>query len=903
MPTVGHFMCLGSDTDLGVDIANNFQPSFNIDPKKRDIVAKLRSEYSKCDGEIYLAADADREGSAICFHVLNILNISSAQAKRLIYTEITKPAILRAIENPVQLNISTVNSQIARQVIDKLIGYKISPLLWKEFKQWKLSAGRVQSIITKIIIEREKELIKFTSSNYFKISAGFSVDSSKINPKRPDLAMELDSRLENIDEVSNIIANTDSGLAKYIVDGVTKGKSKRTPSAPFITSSLQQEASNKLSMSPDSTMSAAQKLYEAGLITYMRTDSLVMSDEALGKIGGYITTQYGADYHKRTQYTKKAKGSQEAHECIRMTDCSKQDISSVPGLGAREHKLYNLIWKRTVASQMTPADIEIKTVKVRLDATACNPKLQPDKYNAGQPYTFVTKHEKVLFDGFLKIYSKPSDAVEGAGAEDGDEEESGGPITLKASDAKKLEALFDNLKKGQQVYCGYITAEEKQTKAPNGRYTEASLVKKLEDLGIGRPSTYATMVSKVQEKSYVEKKDIPAREKEFRYLGFTYPNELVITSKKVKVDGEKNKLIPTSLGIMVTGFLVNNFELFMDYGFTANVELLLDEIAEGKKTWTSVVKGVWDYLFPIISRFNPEGNGDSGSALSTRVQPRSLGRNPASGNEIKVIRTRTGWQLLEEDTLEKKNNRFASMGVIDPGTVTLTQALGLLVWPKLLGQHNGLPVTLNKNKNIYITHAGKHYSLDPYVKANPGTDAESITLATALTIMSPALSGGGADTPAVVQDIKFDGVTDYVIKKGPYGYYLKYLGSFNVPLPASVKKNISLANKDNCDKVIKTYLQNKGRAGSVEDVNIKPSTAPVSKQASKPAPTRGGKKATPVALAPVTPDDVTPVKKPRVYKKKEPSAVIPEPAVIPAEPVPAPARKGGRKKKTESVDS
>lgn len=868
--SLGHIRSLGDDKELGIDIQRDFTPTFYIDKKKQSTVAKLRAEAGKCSDPVYLAMDLDREGEAIAWHIRETLGLSPGQVKRVTFREITKKAVLDGLASPRDLDMNMVNSQLARQILDKIIGYKVSPCLWNEFKNFKLSSGRVQSPVVKLLIEREQEINKFASSNYFKLSAGFNVDSSKINPKRPDLAMELESRLENIDEVSNIIANTDCGLAKYIVDGVTKGKSKRAPSAPFITSSLQQEASNKLSMSPDSTMSAAQKLYEAGLITYMRTDSLVMSDEALGKIGGYVTTQYGAEYHKRTQYTKKAKGSQEAHECIRPTDCSKQDISSVPGLGAREHKLYNLIWKRTVASQMTPADIEIKTVKVRLDATACNPKLQPDKYNAGQPYTFVTKHEKVLFDGFLKIYSKPSEAVEGAGPEDGDVEESGGP-TLKASESKKLEALFDNLKKGQQVYCGYITAEEKQTKAPNGRYTEASLVKKLEDLGIGRPSTYATMVSKVQEKSYVEKKDIPAREKEFRYLGFTYPNELVITSKKVKVDGEKNKLIPTSLGIMVTGFLVNNFELFMDYDFTANVELLLDEIAEGKKTWTSVVKGVWDYLCPIICRFNPEGNGDSGSsAVSTRVQPRSLGHNPASGNEIKVIRTRTGWQLLEEDTLEKKNNRFASLGVIDPGTVTLAQAIGLLVWPKLLGQHNGMPVTLNKNKNIYITHAGKHYSLDHYIKTNPGVDAENITLATALTIMTPGMSGGGGtDTPAVVQDIKFDGVTDYVIKKGPYGYYLKYLGSFNVPLPTAIKKNISLANKENCDAVIKTYLQNKGRAGSVEDVKIKPSSA-----TTKPAPEKKASKKAPAkkeAVIEQAPEQevTTPAKKPRAPRKKK----------------------------------
>lgn len=845
----GHIRTLGEEKNIGIDINNNFQPEFHIDPKKRDVVAKLRAEAGECDRPIYLATDADREGEAISWHIMSVLNVPLSQVKRVIFTEITKKAVTDALANPKELDMNMVNSQLARQVLDKLIGFKVSPCLWNEFKNWKLSAGRVQSVVTKLIIEREQEIAKFAASNYFKINAGFSLDNTKINnTKKPDLTTELDTRITDINEVSNIIANTDSGTATYWIEAVTKTKSKRQPSAPFITSSLQQEASNKLNMSPDETMSCAQKLYEAGLITYMRTDSLMLSDESLGKIGEYITKKdgLGETYHRRQQYTKKAKGAQEAHEAIRPTDITKHEVSSVANIKPREAKLYSLIWKRTVACQMSPADIEIKSVKVRLDHSACNPKLDPGKHNAGQPYIFITKHEKILFDGFLKIYSKPSEAVEGNPDDMNDESEDGAQ-NLNMTDAKRLETLFDSLKKGQQVWCNFLTADEKQTKPPNGRFTEASLIKKLEDLGIGRPSTYATMVSKVQEKSYIEKKDILAKEKEFRSLGFKYPNELIITSKTVKVDGEKNKLIPTSLGIMITGFLIKNFELFMDYDFTANVELLLDKIAEGTTPWQGVVKGVWDYLNPIIIRIDSKSimsASDTLHALNNNDKSRSLGINLVTGNEILVKRMRTGWSVIENNIQNPKQSKFASVGLYNPESITLAEALPLLIWPKQLGFYDDEPVILNKKSNVYITYDGKHYSVESYVNVpahtNVGSlniDQENIDLATAITIINyfkGQTAGGGAQQ--VSTDIKFDGADDYVIKQGPYGYYIKYLNMYNVPLPANVKKNISLATKDNCDVIIKNYLCNKGQTTSLTDIKIKPAapkqSAPTAKSTS-----------------------------------------------------------------------
>lgn len=899
----GHIRTLGEEKNMGIDIANNFAPEFHIDPKKRDVVAKMRADAGRSDIPVYLATDMDREGEAISWHIREVLGLSPDQVKRVVFTEITKKAVTDALANPKELDMHMVNSQLARQVLDKLIGFKVSPCLWKEFKNWKLSAGRVQSVVTKLIIEREQEISKFAASNYFKVTAGFNLDNSDkaMTAKKSDLSTELDARITDVNEVSNIIANTDSGTATYWVDGVTKTKSKRHPSAPFITSSLQQEASNKLGMSPDETMSCAQKLYEAGLITYMRTDSLMLSDESLGKIGTHIQSTFGDGYHRRQQYTKKAKGAQEAHEAIRPTDVSKHDASSVAGIKPREAKLYGLIWKRTVASQMSPADVEIKTVKVWLDHSACVPKLDPAKHNGSQPYTFVTKHEKILFDGFLKLYSKQSEAVEGnPEGDDGDTNDSSSPgQKLNVTESKRLEALFDTLKKGQQVWCNNLSADEKQTKPPNGRYTEASLVKKLEDLGIGRPSTYASMVSKVQEKSYVEKRDIPAKEKEFKTLGFRYPNELIITSKTVNVDGEKNKLIPSSLGIMITGFLIKNFELFMDYEFTANIELLLDNIAEGTKQWYGVVGGVWNYLNPIISRIEANSLIPVLNGSTSNLKSRSLGINPATGNEILVKRMRTGWSIIENNTQDSKKSKFAAIGLYNPETITLEEALPLLIWPKQLGYYDDEPVILNKKSNIYITYDGKHYSIENHInaQANKGNhnivNHETIDLATAIIIINyfKTQTAGGQQTST---DIKFEDATDYVIKQGPYGYYIKYLNMYNVPLPANVKKNITLATKENCDVIIKNYLSNKGQSTSLNDIKIKPA-------AEKKASGTTVKQATKKVTSTDTTEQQSSTSAPKVktQRKQKSLSAAPEPVanISTAESMPEKKARAPRKKK------
>jgi DNA topoisomerase-1 len=732
-----------------------------------------------------------------------VLGTDIAHVKRIVFTEITKPAILTALNSPKDLDMHMVHSQLARQVLDKLIGFKVSPCLWREFKNWKLSAGRVQSVVTKLIIEREQEILAFASANYFKVLAGFFIKPEKLGSTTPpDLPCELETRLTDPDEVSRLLNTTAAGRATYWVDSMGKAKSKRQPSPPYITSSLQQDASNKLGgISPDMTMAAAQKLYEAGLITFMRTDSLMLSVEALGKIESFIKTTYGESYHRRQQYTKKAKGAQEAHEAIRPTDITRQDVSGIAGLTAREIKLYGMIWRRTIASQMSPADIETKTVKIRVEAPAVKPHL------------FITKHEKVLFDGFLKLYGKAAAASDTATSDTVNEEsEDNAGISNK-----KLEALFDSLKKDQQVWCSEINAEEKQTKPPNGRYTEASLVKKLEDLGIGRPSTYATMVSRVQEKSYVEKRDIPAKDREFRLMSFKYPASLEESTKMVKVDGEKNKLCPSSLGIMITGFLVKHFELFMDYEFTANVENLLDDIAEGKKVWHGVVRGIWNYLNPIIAHFNGE---PTPTLTSQQSSTRVLGIHPETGAQVKVIRTRQGWQFLAEDPDGiKQNNRYAELGLINPDAACLDDAVACLVWPKHLGTFNELPVLLNKRKNLYLTYGNKHYNLDNYIKEHDLKNAEhgGISLAMAIEVIEDDQQHGGGPG----DNIRFPGADDYIVKKGPYGYYIKYLGSFNIPLPITLKKNIALATKDNCDEVVKTYLQNKGQAKNVSDIKIK----------------------------------------------------------------------------------
>jgi DNA topoisomerase-1 len=809
----GHIRNLGTQKVLGIDINNNFNPTYNIDPNKKNVVKMLKELLNKCDNTVYIATDFDREGEAIGWHVVEVLNVPHNNIKRLVFKEITKKGLETALKSPVKLDMNMVHSQQARMVLDKLIGYKVSPVLWKKFNNYKLSAGRVQSVVVKLINERESEITQFKSSNYYKLTVGFSLSN---NDMKTVLETECESKLTDVNEVSNIINNTDDKLSKYYIIDLKKNKTKRNPSPPFTTSSLQQEASNKLGMSPDICMKTAQKLYEQGLITYMRTDSLALSDDALKSLAVTIKSKYGEKYYKYKLYNKKkSKNAQEAHEACRPTDLKKESVVGINGLSTRENKLYQLIWRRTMACQMAPADVEIKTIKVGLDSQNCNPKLNEKKYNNNKPYTFTGKFEKILFDGFLAVYNYKN-------KDDDNEDENESNKNVK-NNLKKMEKLFASLKKEQEVWCNELDALEKETKCPNSRYTEASLVKKLEDLGIGRPSTYASMVTKVQTRGYVEKKTVSPKEKEFTHLSFKYPSDITVEKLMLKVGGEKNKLFPTSVGIMVTDFLVKDFSKFMDYGFTALVEEKLDEVAQGKIEWFKVLDNVWSYLYPIIDKLgqaianNKKQNGGNNKNL--------LGINPNTNNNIYLISTRYGWSVMEEvSKTDKKSNKWASLPTnIKPEALTLEKSLTLFIYPKNLGTYKNKKLELHKAKNVYLKYNNKNYNLEQYNKFLED-DNKSLPNNKKKTIIEPE-NMTKTDCIEVIkfldkynqelnkkknENITFQENSDVVIKNGPYGYYIKYMEHYNIPLPIKWKKNVSNITYSDCVDIIGKFINKRG---------------------------------------------------------------------------------------------
>ena len=838
--TKGHFRNLGTRKELGINIENNFQPTYIIDTAKSSIVKNLKFHLDKSD-IVYLATDYDREGEAIGWHVFDELNIEPSKCKRVIFTEITKKAITDSLKAPVDLDMNMVNAQQARMVLDKLIGYKVSPCLWDQFRNYKLSAGRVQSVVTKLIIEREKEILAFQSSNYFKLFGLFSLDKEKMikNPIKFDIQTECESRIEDKNIIQNLLNKTKDGNIKYTISQVKKSTSKRRAQAPFITSSLQQEASNKLGMSPDVCMSSAQRLYEAGLITYMRTDSLILSEESLGNIEKYVKKEYGDKYHKKTQYNKKkAKGAQEAHEACRPTNVQKFNVSDVEKITSRDNKLYQLIWKRTVASQMTPADVEIKTIKVKSEDKSKDSKSKDSKSKKLDDLTFTGKFEKILFDGFLKVYQYQNEDNNDNNDEDNNEDDNKKNKISKKEQEKQIEALFKKCKEGNEVFCNCLDGQEKQTKASVSRFTEASLIKKLEELGIGRPSTYASMVTKVQDKDYVEKRNIDPIEKDFNFMKFTFPDTVINEIKKVKVQGEKNKLIPTGIGSMVNTFLLQHFDNIMDYGFTASVESQLDEIANGKIVWNIVVKNVYDTLYPIIDKLAKalmkNGQTPSGSKKNpaTKIE---LGKNNSNGLNICIIQTRFGWSICEENP-DKKKSRWASVGNLDPNSINLQKALSMLIYPKQLGNYKGNEIKLMKARSIYIKYGTKNYSIDIYKKSNQedkDLKPENINFEKAKQIIdfsNESMSKG--------QEKKtFTENKDIVVSNGRYGYYIKYNGK-NIPLPTKWKKDISELTLQDCQDIIdkkngKTNTKSESKAKDKSESKAKPKPKSESKAKDK----------------------------------------------------------------------
>ena len=847
LASVGHIRQLPRE-ELGFSIENNYEPTFEIMPDKVDVVKKIIAK-AKGVENILLCSDADNEGESIAWHCAQILKLPANIRLRATFTEITKKAVCQAIQNTLQTNrlidMNIVNAQFARMVLDKLIGYKVSPLLWKEFNNWKLSAGRVQSVVVKIIAEREAEISKFTTQAVFKIEANFLLDKKDLGkPSAKYIATICENEIKEQSTVEALYNQTKDNTVKWKIKNITKTTSKRNPSPPYITSTLQQDASARLGMSPDVCMKTAQKLYEAGMITYMRTDAVFIAEDAQKAIKICVENKWGETYYRRVNYKNKSTSAQEAHEACRPVDIAKETVFGIEGMTAQHNRLYQLIWRRTVASQMAPADFEIRTVKIEADSVITNSGSQ------SRGIVFVGKNEKVIFEGYLacvNLHKKTKISVKTRNKVGNDSNDSGGDVegddnqeqsqdegdecnkdnlNLDTQQNEYLEKIFEKLKEGSQVYANSINAIQKFTKPAQSRYTEASLIKKLDDLGIGRPSTYASMIKKVQEeqRQYVERKSLPARKVSVVSLKFDYPDKIQIAENNLKVEGDKNKLFPTSLGIMINEYLDKNFIELLNYEFTAQIEALLDEIALGKKIWYKVVESVHIKLNPIIDQLSKALSTRKANNLATpdadNANKRLLGNHPDTNLPVYALKSRKGLLICESNP-EKAKSRFASFtGKFE--SMTLEKAITMLVFPRTLGQFKEHDVILKRAKNIYIHYNGINYSIDSYIKANEKSNSnsktfeiiepETLTLEQAEEIILYYQELNKAKAENAKKDrILSDGI---VIKVGPFGAYIKKKtdnGDVNIPLPKALKEKWETITLEECLPVIEKNANRKPR--------------------------------------------------------------------------------------------
>jgi len=663
--SMGHIRDL-EKKDFGIDIQNNFTPKYEITSDKKKLVTELR-KLARESNIIWLASDEDREGEAISWHLMETLGLDPEKTKRIVFHEITKEAILKAVENPRPLDLNLVNAQQARRVLDRIVGFEVSPVLWKKVKP-ALSAGRVQSVAVRLIVERERDIINFTSTSAFRVAASFLVPEK--DGKITELKAELNRRFDSRDEAKAFLEQCKN--AEFQISEVVKKPGRRSPAPPFITSTLQQEASRKLGYSVSQTMNIAQKLYESGKITYMRTDSVNLSGLAINAAKQKIISLFGEKYHQVRQYKTKIKGAQEAHEAIRPAYLDNEEISGTN----QEKKLYELIWKRTIASQMSEAELEKTTVTIDISNG-------PDK--------FIATGEVLIFDGFLSVYMESFD----------DEDQNG---TTKG--------LLPALSANQILRWDKIQATERYTQKPP-RYTEASLVKKLEELGIGRPSTYAPIITTVQNRGYVVKEDRQGTDREYA--------ELILSgqkiSEKVKTEltgAEKSKLFPTDIGMVVNDFLVKYFDIIMDYNFTAKVEKEFDEIAEGAIVWNDMIRSFYEPFHSKVESALSEAERTNGVRI--------IGIDPASGKELSVKIGRFGpLAQLGEITEEGEKPQFASLRSGQHiETITIEEVLELFKLPRNIGDFESKTVTVAIGRfGPYIRHDSKFISLekdidDPY---------------------------------------------------------------------------------------------------------------------------------------------------------------------------------------------
>ena len=741
MSSYGHIRDL-KKKELSIDL-DTLNPDYEIPEEKKKVVSELKKN-AKAAKKIWLASDEDREGEAISWHLCEVLGLDEANTNRIVFHEITKPAILKAIETPRHLDMNLVNAQQARRVLDRLVGFRLSPVLWRKVKP-ALSAGRVQSVAVRLIVEREREIQNFVSEPYYRVNAVFAVTSD--DGAKNEVKAELSNRFKTHEEALAFLEECKK--SKFTVSSITKKPLKRTPAPPFTTSTLQQEAARKLGFTVSQTMMVAQRLYEAGRITYMRTDSVNLSSLAINTSKDEIVRLYGEEYSKVRMYHTHSKGAQEAHEAIRPTYIDNVSIEGT----SQEKRLYDLIWKRTIASQMADAQIEKTTVNIAMES---------EDGKTTNDLQFIANGEVVAFEGFLKVYHESTD-----------DEDAG----------EEFSHTLPVMHEGEELERREIVSTERYSQSPN-RYTEASLVRKLEELGIGRPSTYAPTISTIQQRDYVHKGDRKGEERKYAVdslLGL----KITSKTKKEMAGADKGKLIPTDIGMVVNDFLMENFPEIMDYNFTAKVEQEFDKIAEGKAEWNKEMK-------VFYQGFEPEVEKVMNARSEHKAGERELGIDPATGKPVFVKIGRFG-PVVQIGTADDEDKPRFSQLPSDKSmeTITLNEALELFKLPRTVGQFEGTDVVIGAGRfGPYVLHNKKYVSLPK--DENPMT----ITLDAAINlIQKKRLQEAQRHLKTFEEDANME------VMNGRYGPYIAYNGK-NYRMPKALHEKASELTYEQCMDIV-----------------------------------------------------------------------------------------------------
>ncbi len=746
--SMGHIRDLAKGNGA-IDIENDFEPTYEVSPEKKDVIKKLK-ELASAAEMVYLASDEDREGEAISWHLKEVLNLNDKKTRRIVFTEITKNAILNAIQNPRGIDIDLVNAQQARRLLDRLVGFELSPILWKKISTG-LSAGRVQSVAVRLVVEREREIDKFEAKSSFKVSAIFDLGNGK------QLIADLGEKFNDEKEALAFLESCKG--ATFTISDLVKKPAKKSPAPPFTTSTLQQEAGRKLSFSVSQTMMVAQKLYEAGKISYMRTDSVNLSDEAVNGAVRQIQSAYGKEFVQTRKFKTKSASAQEAHEAIRPTDFSVLN----PGMDRNAERLYDLIWKRAIASQMAEAELERTTATISI---------------SGNPRTFTATGEVIKFEGFLKVYMESKDD------DDAEDEESG--------------KVLPPLTVGQKLDLNNITANQTFSRHP-ARYTEASLVKKLEELGIGRPSTYAPTISTVQKRGYVVKESREGVERKYN-VHMLHSGKITSTQETETTGAESNKLFPTNIAMIVNDFLVEHFPDITNYSFTAEIEQEFDEIASGKLKWQNMLKQFYKPFHKTVSKT------EQIERSAVQNKSKELGVDPKTGKNVYVKLGKYGAYVQLGENPDDNGGEKPKFAALRPGqfieNITLADALELMKMPRDMGLFEEKQMTINIGRfGPYVLHDKK------FVSIPKGEDPYTVTSQRAIELIQAKRE---ADANRLIKSFASEGNTEIEILNGRFGPYIK-AGKKNVKIPKGKEpKDLTL---EECITLAANAPESKGRFG------------------------------------------------------------------------------------------